>query len=111
MFTDTYAMRLSWDPAPPHAREATLFKLTVRDKETGEPIEAGEGQVFATNSSEINIFDAFIAAPESGTYTARLRFITAGEWALNVRFRKDSLARVERPFGDLRITVRNERAQ
>lgn len=108
-YTDTYAMRVSWDPAPPYAREPIVFRVAIRDKKTGEPIEAGEGQIFASNSSGINIYDSFIPAPESGMYTARLRFITAGEWAVGIRFRRDSLARLERPVLDMRLTVRNER--
>ena len=68
----------------------------MRDKKTKEPIEKGEGQIFATNKDGINTFDSFTAAPESGTYTARLKFITAGDWALGLRFRRDSASKLER---------------
>jgi hypothetical protein len=110
-FTTTYAMVVSWTPAPARAREPILFRVVIRDKKTHEPIERGEGQVFATNADGINTYDSFIPAPESGTYTARVRFITAGEWALGIRFRKDSLSMLERPMGDIRLTVHNEKEQ
>ena len=108
-FTDGFAMQVTWDPYPPYAREPILFRVVIRDKKTREPIERGEGQIFASSADGINVFDSFIPAPESGTYTARLRFITAGEWAVGIRFRKDSLSRLQRPETDFRLTIHNER--
>jgi hypothetical protein len=110
-FTETYAMSVSWDPTPPYAREPIIFRVVVRDKKTGEPIENGEGRIFANNADMQRTWDSFIPSPESGTYTAKLRFITAGDWAVGIQFRKDSLSKLERPFGDLRLSVHNERQQ
>ena len=105
--TDTYLIRVSWTPTHAYAREATVFRIVVRDKKTKEPIENGEGQIFATNKDGINTFDSFTPAPESGTYTAKLKFLTAGDWALGLRFRRDSSSRLER--NDWRQSVLNER--
>ena len=107
MDTDSYSIRVSWTPTHAYAREVTVYRIVVRDKKTKEPIENGEGQVFATNRDGINTYDSFTAAPESGTYTARLKFITSGDWALGLRFRRDSTAKLER--NDWRQSVLAER--
>jgi hypothetical protein len=109
VFTDTYAMSVSWEPKPPTARTPIIFKVVVRDKKTGEPIENGEGRMFANNIDGQGYSDSFTPAPESGTYTARMKFITAGDWAVGIQFRKDSLSKLERPPTDLRISVHNEK--
>ena len=108
-FTETYAMSVSWEPKPPTARTTIVFKVVVRDKKTGEPIENGEGRMFAQNIDGQKYFDSFTPSPESGTYTARMKFITAGDWAVGIQFRKDSLAKLERPYGDIRLSVHNEK--
>lgn len=106
LYTEAFAMRISWSEL--HAREPITVRLVVRDKKTGEPIENGEGRVFANNADGIRTFDSFVPTAESGTYTATLSFITAGEWALGVQFRRDSLSKLERPE-DLRLSVGAER--
>jgi hypothetical protein len=108
-FTDTYEMRVSWEPTPPYAREPVIFRVVIRDKKTHEPIESGEGRMFANNIDGTSTYDSFTATPESGTYTARLKFLTAGDWAVGIQFRKDSTAKLERPYGDIRLSVHNER--
>lgn len=105
--TDSYSISVSWTPTHAYAREVTQYRFVVRDKKTKEPIENGEGQVFATNRDGINTYDSFTPAPESGTYTARLKFITSGDWALALRFRRDSSSRLER--NDWRQSVLPER--
>ena len=67
-------------------RETTL----VWDKETGEPIETGEGRVFAGNEDRKSINNGLTKAPELGTYTTKLMFVTAGPWSIGVQFRRDS---------------------
>jgi hypothetical protein len=108
-FTETYAMSVSWEPKPPTARTMIIFKVVVRDKKTGEPIENGEGRMFAQNIDGQKYFDSFTPSAESGTYTARLKFITAGDWAIGIQFRRDSTAKLERPFTDIRLSVHNEK--
>ena len=95
-WTDSYAMRLQADPAPPRARERIIYKLVVTDKKTRQPIENGEGQIFAETRDGARTYDGFEPGPEVGTYYAHLNFITAGEWAIGLRFRRDSTAALER---------------
>ena len=96
MWTDSLAFRISTDPLPPRAREPILYKVIVRDKESGAPIERGEGRVFAMNRDSTQVWDALEPGPELGTYYATLSFITAGEWAIGLQFRKDSTRAIER---------------
>ena len=86
-WTDKYALRVSTAPTPPRARSRALYRVVITDKESGRPMEKAEGQVYASNSGGRNIYDALEPGRELGTYYARLNFITAEEWALNLRFR------------------------
>ena len=90
LWTDDFEIRVLADPLPPRAQEPTMFTIYVRDKKTREPIVGGEGRIFATNSDRHSVWQAFTYGPEVGTYHSRLKFITAGEWALGVQFRRDS---------------------
>jgi hypothetical protein len=96
MWTDSLAFRISMDPLPPRANEAILYKVVVRDKESGEPVERGEGRIFAMSRDSVRTWDALEPGPELGTYYARMRFVTAGQWAIGMQFRRDSLHAVER---------------
>jgi hypothetical protein len=95
-WTDSYALRLQADPAPPRARERIIYKLVVTDKKTRAPIENGEGQIFAETKDGAKTWDSFEPGPEVGTYYAHLNFITAGDWAIGLRFRRDSTKPLER---------------
>jgi hypothetical protein len=96
MWTDDLALLVSTEPVPPPARQDIMFKVVVRDKKSGQAIEGGEGRVFATNSDGINTWDALTPGPQAGTYYAKLNFITAGDWALGMQFRRDSTRPIER---------------
>jgi hypothetical protein len=96
LWTDTYEFILSTDPVPPRARERTVYKVVVLDKETRQPVEGGEGQVFASSRDGRNIYDGLVAGPELGSYYGTLNYVTAGDWAVAVRFRRDSLKPLER---------------
>lgn len=96
LWTDDLAIRVSLDPVPPVAREAVRYRIVVRDKESGQPIEGGEGQIFATSQDRRSVWDSFTPGPELGTYYARLRFVTSGDWAVAIRFRRDSTKRLQR---------------
>jgi hypothetical protein len=79
----------------------------ILDSDTGQPIEGGEGQIFAQNRQGKQTWDSFVAAPEVGTYTAKLSYLTAGQWAVGIRFRRDSTAALERI--DWMQDVKNDR--
>jgi hypothetical protein len=107
LWTDEFQIRVSTQPSPPTAREAVIYKVVVRDKKTGEPIENGEGRVFANSRDGASAWDSLEPTAESGAYTAKLRFITAGDWAVAIQFRRDSTSRLER--ADWMQTIHNER--
>ena len=83
------------DPSPPFAREATEYRVIVRDRETRQPIEGGQGQIYATSRDRANVYHPLGAGEELGSYYGRLNYVTAGEWAVAIRFRRDSLTRLE----------------
>lgn len=94
-FTKHYAFRISSDPLPPMAREKARYKVVVRDRDSNQPIQGGEGIIYAENRDGIKTWDSFTAGPEVGTYYANLNFLTAGDWAMGLRFRRDSLHALE----------------
>jgi len=104
-WTDSFELRISSDIVPPRSLEQVHYSITVRDKKTHEPIANGEGRIFATNADGHSINDGFAYGPEVGVYHATLMFITAGDWAMNVQFRRDSTKRLEKPDNDWRQTV------
>lgn len=95
-FTNDMAFWISTDPMPPRAREKILYKVVVRDKKTGQPIDNGEGRVFASSKDGASTWDALLPGPEPGTYYGTLRFITAGDWAVAIQFRRDSTKKLDR---------------
>lgn len=90
LWTDDFEIRVISDPLPPRAQEPIMYTIFVRDKKTREPILNGEGRIFATNADRHSVWQAFTYGPEVGTYHSRLKFITAGEWAMGIQFRRDS---------------------
>ena len=95
LWSTSYTFSIVPSSSPPHAREAILYKIVVRDRETREPIETGEGQIYANNEERAGTWDGFAKAAELGTYYGKLNFVTAGPWAVAIRFRRDSLHRLE----------------
>lgn len=96
LISETFSFRVSSDPLPPHARERNVYKIVVLDRKTNQPIEQGEGRIFATSRDYVNAWDGLTAGPEVGTYYGTLNFITAGDWAVAVQFRRDSTRKLER---------------
>jgi len=92
----SYRFAINPDVSPPRAREAILYKIVMRDRESGQPLENGEGQIYASNEEGANTWDSFTKGPELGTYYARLNFVTSGTWAMAARFRRDSLHPLEK---------------
>lgn len=95
-WTDDIAFQVTADPVPPHAREDVVFKVVARDKASGQPIEGAEGRIYATSRDGANVWDALNAGPQAGTYYGKLHFITAGDWALGMQFRRDSTRPIEK---------------
>lgn len=95
LLSRSYTFSIVPSSSPPYAREATLYKVVVRDRETREPIETGEGQIYANNAQRASTWDGFAKGAELGTYYGKLNFVTAGQWAVAIRFRRDSLHRLE----------------
>ena len=92
----SYLFNITSDPIPPHAREDVIYTVTVRDRESGQPIETGEGRIFATSKDGANTDDGLAKGKEVGTYYGRLFFPTTGDWAVALQFRRDSTQRLER---------------
>jgi hypothetical protein len=109
VWSKSYEFRVTMDPSPPHAREPIIFHVVVLDRETREFVQNGEGRIFATSQDRANTWDSFTPAPEPGSYTARLSFITAGDWNVNLQFRRDSVHVLEKPADDWVQTVRGAR--
>lgn len=105
--TDDYEFRVSANVMPPRAVEEITYTVVVRDRETKEPIVNGEGRIFATNADRKTVHNGLTYGPEAGTYRATIRFITAGEWAMGIQFRRDSTLALQRTH-DWRQQVMNE---
>ena len=95
-WSDSFAFRISVDPMPPRAIEEARYKVVVQDKRTGEPIQTGQGRIFATSKDGANTDDGLEKGKEVGTYYGRLFFPTTGDWAIAMQFRRDSTSRLER---------------
>jgi hypothetical protein len=96
LYTEDLYIQVWLDPAPPRSLEDVSFRIVVRDKESGEPIEGGEGRIFATNEDRKSVNNGFVKEAELGTYSARLMFVTAGQWAVGLQFRRDSTQALQR---------------
>jgi hypothetical protein len=94
LWSDNYAFRVTMDPMPPRALEQITYRVVVQDKKTGQPIETGEGRIFATSADRANTSDGFKKENELGTYSGRLFFATTGDWAAAIQFRRDKNPRM-----------------
>ena len=95
-WTDDMSFRIYSDPVPPPAREAIRYRVVVRDSKTGQPVEGGEGRIFASTREGQSTWDSLEEGQELGTYYAKLNFVTAGEWAMALQFHRDSTRRLDR---------------
>ena len=89
LWSDSYAFRVTVAPMPPRAIEPIVYRVVVQDKKTGQPIETGEGRIFATSPDRANTDDGFRKEKEVGTYSGRLFFPTTGDWAAAIQFRRE----------------------
>jgi len=92
----SYLFNITSDPIPPHAREDVKYTVTVRDRQSGQPIETVEGRIFANTLEGAPTYDGFEKGPGVGTYTAKLRFVAAGQWAIGIQFHSDSTKPLEK---------------
>ena len=98
-WSDNFAFRITVNPSPPHDVEDAVYKIVVQDKKTGEPIETGQGRIFATimsGGSPVNTDNGLSKGKEIGTYYGNLRYPTTGDWQVAIQFRRDSTSRLER---------------
>ena len=107
VWTDDFEIRVLADVTPPRALERITYTVTVRDKATREPVVNGEGRIFATNADRKTVWNGFTYGPEVGTYRTTLTFVTAGQWAMALQFRRDSTHTLQRTE-DWQQMVRNE---
>ena len=94
--SDSFVFTISTDPMPPFARERQRWRVVVLDRDTRQPIQQGEGRIFANSRDGTSEWDGFAKGEEVGTYYGRLNFLTAGEWAMAVQFRADSTRPLQR---------------
>jgi hypothetical protein len=94
--TASYFFTISSEPIPPRAREDIIYKIEVKDKKTGQPIDLGEGRIFANTIEGARTYDGFVKAPAVGTYSAKLNFVTSGQWAVGIQFHSDSTRPLEK---------------
>lgn len=92
----SYYFSVEADQLPPPAREPIRYTILVRDRETRQPIETGEGQIYASNRDGAQTWDGLVKGQAVGTYHGTLNFVTSGLWAVAIRFRRDSTARLEK---------------
>lgn len=94
--TDEFVFRVSPENPPTRALEPVYWRVVVKDKETGRPIEGGQGRIFATNRDRKTISNGLAETEELGTYRTQLMFVTAGMWAMGLQFRRDSTLPLQR---------------
>ena len=100
----SYAYVIKPDDSPPHAREDVHYTVQILDRKTRQPIENGEGQLYASRPIDLDAptgphsktWDGLAYRPENGMYQAKLNFVVAGQWAVAIRFRRDSLHQMEK---------------
>ena len=96
LYSTNYHFTIVPSTSPPHAREATLYKIVVRDRKSRQPIETGEGQIYSNNEQGASTWDGLAKGAELGTYYGKLNFVSAEPWAIAIRFRRDSLHPLEK---------------
>jgi hypothetical protein len=106
LWSDNYEFRVTVEPKPPRALEPALYRVVVLDKKTKQPIENGEGRIFATSQDRANTNDGFKKEKELGTYSGRLFFATTGDWAAAIQFRREKNERMPLERVDWIQTVR-----
>src|ERR1051325_8827066 len=74
MISNSYSFTIVPSVSPPRARETTLYKIVIRDRESRQPIEGGEGQMYSNDSTGARTWDVLTKGAELGKYYANLNF-------------------------------------
>ena len=90
LVTDDFVIRVSPETTPTRALEPIYWRVVVHEKETGKPVQGGQGRIFATNRDHKTTANGFAETDELGTYRTQIMFVTAGMWAMAIQFRRDS---------------------
>lgn len=94
--SQSYCFTITSDPIPPHAREDVHYTITVKDRKSDQPIETGEGRIFANTAEMARTYDGFVKDPQVGAYSAKLNYVTSGQWAVGIQFHSDSTRPLEK---------------
>lgn len=94
--SESFTFLITPEPMPPYAVERITWRVTVRDRQTRQPVEGGEGRLYASNIQRVTVWDGLAAGSELGTYTASVLFPTTGQWGMAVEFRRDSTQALEK---------------
>ena len=88
--TDDFVIRVKAETTPTRALEPIYWRVVVHERESGKPVQGGQGRIFATNRDMKTTANGLEETGELGTYRSNLMFVTAGMWAMAVQFRRDS---------------------
>ncbi|GAB1341066.1 hypothetical protein MASR1M101_01930 [Gemmatimonas sp.] len=94
--TDSFVIRVSPETMPTRALEPVYWRVVVHDRDSGAPIQGGQGRIFATNKDMKTVSNGFSETGELGTYRSNLMFVTAGMWAMAIQFRRDSTQELQK---------------
>jgi hypothetical protein len=88
--TANFLFTITASQAPPRAMDSIHYTIVVTDRKTRQPIQGGEGQIYAGHAQGPKTWDGLQYGPEVGTYHGVLRYTMGGAWNVNIRFRRDS---------------------
>jgi hypothetical protein len=91
--THSYQFSITVPAGPPIAADSVTYIIAVRDRNNDQPIETGEGRLFARSGEQI--VAPLIKAPQVGQYRATIQFPHAGDWVLGIRFRSPGATEME----------------
>jgi len=94
--SQSYCYTITSNPVPPRAREYVMYTIVVTDRKSDQPVETGEGRIFANTREMARTYDGFVKAPQIGTYAAKLNYVTSGQWAVGIQFHSDSTKPLEK---------------
>jgi hypothetical protein len=86
-WTDDLSVTITSDITPPRAAEHITYTVVVRDKKSGQPIETGEGRIFATSDPDrVNTWNGLAKGSQPGESTRhgssiRPRVIGRSRWS------------------------------